>query len=157
MLASILILLFTVPIQSSLASSVSGSMSAQEATWTVWMSEEELLQELKKHENQNLEESESETSKQRKFKLGDAGMVPGGSATVEEFAGKLIDYLAATISIVAIIGIMAGGVILMTAYGQDEQIQKGKSVILYSLLWLIFTISSYVIVSLVQSIIYSIK
>ncbi len=44
----------------------------------------------------------------------------------------------------------------MTAYGQDEQIQKGKSIILYSILGLIFTITSYAIVSFVQTIVYSV-
>lgn len=42
--------------------------------------------------------------------------------------------MAGAISLVAIIGVMVGGVTLMTAYGRDEQIQKGKAIIGYSLI-----------------------
>lgn len=64
--------------------------------------------------------------------------------------------MAGVIALFAIVGIMVGGIILMTAYGQEEQIQKGKSVIGYSIMGLIFVILSYVIVSFVQTIIYDV-
>lgn len=99
-----------------------------------------------------------ETDWVRCFSLENADIVPnnGQSTTVEEFAGKLIDYMAGVIALFAIVGIMVGGIILMTAYGQEEQIQKGKSIIGYSIIGLIFVILSYVIVSFVQTIIYDI-
>ncbi len=62
----------------------------------------------------------------RDFPVGD---ITPGSTSVEGLAGKLIGYMAGTISLVAIVGIMIGGVILMTAYGEDEKIQKGKAII----------------------------
>ena len=51
---------------------------------------------------------------------------------------------------------LVGGIILMTAFGQEEKIQTGKSIILYSVLGLVFTIMSYIIVSFIQAIIYDV-
>ena len=92
----------------------------------------------------------------RYFDLDKAGMDVGGSKNIEDLAVTWINYMALFISVFAIIWIMIWGIVLMTAYGQEEQIQKGKSIILYSILGLIFTISAYIIVSFVQTIVYSV-
>lgn len=63
--------------------------------------------------------------------------------------------MGATVGFFAILGVIIGGIILMTAFGQEEKLQTGKTIILYSLLGLVFTIGAYIIVSFVQSIIYS--
>lgn len=93
---------------------------------------------------------------QRCYSMGDSNITPGKSETIEDYAKSIIKYMAGTISVFAILGIMVGGVILMTAYGKEEQLQKGKSIIWYSILGLVFTIWAYIIVTFVQAIIYNI-
>lgn len=92
----------------------------------------------------------------RRFDLTEAGIKVGySSTTVEKFSNNLIIVMGSLIGMFAIMGIITGGIILMTAFGNEEKIQSGKSILLYSVLGLIFTIGAYVIVSFIQTLIYS--
>jgi len=55
---------------------------------------------------------------------------------------------------VAILAIVAGGIVLITAGGNDNQLQKGKTIFLYAILGLIIALASYIITTFIQSTFY---
>lgn len=91
----------------------------------------------------------------RTFPLSEAGIKTSQSESVEKLANNFIILMGSTVGFFAILGIIVGGIILMTAFWVEEKIQTGKTIILYSVLGLVFTLGAYIIVSFVQTIIYS--
>lgn len=80
----------------------------------------------------------------------------GGPTSAEDLVGKILKFLNFTIAAVAALGIIIGGVVLMSAAGDDSQVQKGKDIILYSVIGLVITILAYVIVNFTQTALYSV-
>ena len=117
---------------------VEGCVYAEEPDWGTW------------------DETKTWETDPRTFPLSDAGMNVWASTTVEWLLKNIINTFAATVSVFAILGIIIGGILLMTAFGQEEKIQTGKAVMLYSILGLVFTLLAYIIVAFVQTVIYSI-
>lgn len=65
---------------------------------------------------------------------------------------NIINIAIGLIAIAAFIGLVIGAFNMLTSYGNEEKIKKGKDIIQYSLIGFVFVILSYVIVSLVVSI-----
>ena len=57
-------------------------------------------------------------------------------------------------STAALVVLIIGAYLLITAQGGENQMEKGKNAIIYSLLGLVFILTSYTIVRLVQSILF---
>lgn len=102
--------------------------------------------------------SSSTTDAERKFNMKKAGIsMPVSGENLEDFIKKMIRFMAVTIPGFAVLGIMYGGVLLMTAYGNGDQIDKGKMMIRYSIYGLALTLLAYIIVSFVQIFVYNIE
>lgn len=72
-------------------------------------------------------------------------------APIESFAGKMIDYALGIMGSIAIILIIVGGFMFLTARGESSQIDKGKEIITYAIIGLVVAFLSYIIVLFVQS------
>ena len=69
---------------------------------------------------------------------------------------RVITFMAATIGGMSVLFMSIGGLMIMTSFGNDGQISKGKTFIKYSLIGLAFSLGAYVIVTAVQLLIASI-
>ena len=75
--------------------------------------------------------------------------------SIEWLIWNIARFMTKTISAFAILWIIIGG-FMVTISGSNEDLTKqGKSTILYSILGLVFTLWAYVLVSLVQAIVFS--
>lgn len=76
------------------------------------------------------------------------------TSPVGAFLLETIDYMLMTIGTVAIGTIVVGGLMLMTAQGNENQLDKGKNAIKFALIGLVIAFSAYIISVFVQSIFY---
>jgi hypothetical protein len=72
--------------------------------------------------------------------------------TVQSLIGKVIKAIMGLIGSIALVMFVYGGFIWMTASGNKERVQKGKDVILWSILGLVVIFSSYAIIRFVLGI-----
>jgi len=66
-----------------------------------------------------------------------------------------IEFITRIISAFALLFVIAGGIILMVSHGNSSMQQKGKRMILYSVLGLAIALTSLIIVTFVQSLFYT--
>jgi hypothetical protein len=71
-----------------------------------------------------------------------------------DFLGKVIDLLVKFVGLMAFVFLVIGGFRLMVAAGDDNEIQKAKSMITYSIMGLVVALLAYIIVAGVQGILY---
>jgi len=76
-----------------------------------------------------------------------------GVNTIPELVAKVLSAVIGLIGILAVASFVYGGILYMTSGGSEEQLNKGKKVLLYSTMGLIVSILSYVIVNTVINII----
>jgi hypothetical protein len=76
-----------------------------------------------------------------------------GTATIYEIVERALDTLLSVIGIIAIIGLVIGGTLYLTSYGDDDQIKKGKSIIKSSLIGIAVALASLMIIQLVSNLI----
>jgi len=70
------------------------------------------------------------------------------------FLGKVIDLLIKFIGVIALAFLIFGGFRLLVAVGNDNEVQKARSMVTYSIIGLIVALLAYLIVAWVQGIIY---
>ena len=80
------------------------------------------------------------------------GALEGSGITGESDLGDLIlkyvNFALPFLALAAFIGFVYAGFLYVTAYGNDEQIQKSKKILIYAVIGLIVVILSYSIVQL---------
>jgi hypothetical protein len=74
--------------------------------------------------------------------------------TTQNVIMEVMNFLVSMISLLALLVFIAGVFFLVTASGDDQQIQKGKDAIKYSLIGIVFVMLSYTIVIFIQSILF---
>jgi integral membrane sensor domain MASE1 len=79
---------------------------------------------------------------------------PSEIGNVGVYIVRVVNFLALTIGSFAFLAIVIGGILLLTAAGQEQQIQKGKDIIKFAVIGLIVALMAYFIVAFVQSIFY---
>ena len=72
----------------------------------------------------------------------------------KSFLGGVIDLLIKMVGVVAIVFLVIGGFRLVVAAGNDNEIQKAKSMIQYAVIGLVVVLLAYIIVAAVQGILY---
>lgn len=75
-----------------------------------------------------------------------------GISPIMEVILKAIDMLVTVIGSVAVLILIIGGILLATASGNEQQIQKGKDAMKYAIIALMVTFLSFIIVTFVQSV-----
>jgi len=71
------------------------------------------------------------------------------------FFGQIINLLVKFVGTVALVFIVIGGFRLLFAAGNDNEIQKAKTMITYSIIGLVLVLMAYLIVAFVRGILYS--
>lgn len=75
-----------------------------------------------------------------------APAVPGSTLTVLEIAKNILDFLLSVVGIVAIIMLVVGAFMYLTAAGDEDRIDTGKKIAKYSIIGIIIALASIVLV-----------
>ena len=76
------------------------------------------------------------------------------SAPLVSFILTIIDFLTKVIGTACMVLIIIGGLLMVASEGDDNRVQKGKSIITQAVIGLIIALTSYVLVTFVQSLLY---
>lgn len=71
---------------------------------------------------------------------------PLGTVTVEQIIGRVISGILGILGSISLLMFVYGGILWMTAAGNDEKIKKAKNTIVYAVLGLVMAFLSYTIV-----------
>lgn len=75
---------------------------------------------------------------------------------VNYFFENIIGFMAAVIGTLAILMISVGGFLMLSSAGNEQMYEQGKNYVKFALIGLAFTLSAYLLVTLVQLLIQSI-
>jgi hypothetical protein len=81
--------------------------------------------------------------------LGWTSTLPAGvgtSLTLIEIASRVLSFLLTIIGILAIIMLIIGGIMYLTAAGNEDQIDRGKKIVKYSLIGITIALAALVLV-----------
>jgi hypothetical protein len=70
----------------------------------------------------------------------------GTSLTLIEIASRILSFLLTIIGILAIIMLIIGGIMYLTAAGNEDQIDRGKKIVKYSLIGITIALAALVLV-----------
>ena len=71
------------------------------------------------------------------------------SSDVREFVIKIVNFALGFLGLIAVIIVIYGGVLYVTAAGEDEKMQKGKKAITYAVIGLLIVMGSFALVNTV--------
>lgn len=81
---------------------------------------------------------------------GGVPTVPGtGTGNVRDTVSKALRFITTFLALVAIVFVVIGGIRILAAGGNDEQVQAGKKTIIYALVGLIIVFLARVIVNFI--------
>ncbi|HAU40303.1 MAG: hypothetical protein UV80_C0001G0061 [Candidatus Peregrinibacteria bacterium GW2011_GWF2_43_17] len=75
-------------------------------------------------------------------------------APILGFILDVIDFLIKVIGTFCMILIIIGGLLMLSSQGDDSKVQKGKAIITQAIIGLILSLTSYILVTFVQSLLY---
>lgn len=70
-----------------------------------------------------------------------------GAKTLTEIATNVLNFLLSIVGILGIIMLVVGGIMYLTAAGDENRIDTGKSIVKYSIIGIIVALASLVLVS----------
>lgn len=71
--------------------------------------------------------------------------------TEQNILYRVIDLMIKTLGTVVVLLYVVGGFFIITSQGDENQLQKGKTIVTYTSLGLVIALSSYIIISVVMS------
>jgi len=77
-----------------------------------------------------------------------------GDAPVLSFILSVIDFLIKVIGTFCMVLIIIGGLLILSSQGDDSKLQKGKAIITQAIIGLVISLTSYILVTFVQSLLY---
>ena len=75
----------------------------------------------------------------------------GGEGSIRQLVLKIVNFALGFLGVIAVIMIIYGGFLYVTAAGADEKIQSAKKIIMYSVIGIIIILLSFAIVNTVLS------
>ena len=72
---------------------------------------------------------------------------PLSSNTIPELISTVLNYVLGLVGVLAVASLVYGGILYMASGGNEDQLNKGKKVLTYSIIGLVVSILSYVIVN----------
>jgi len=81
--------------------------------------------------------------------LGNTGVT--AESDLGDLILKYVNFALPYLALAAFLGFIYAGFLYITAYGSDEQIQKSKKILIYSVIGLVLVVLSYSIVQLLTS------
>lgn len=82
---------------------------------------------------------------------GEKNEGPGEKGPLVAILLRVIEIMTYVIGSLAFVIIVFSGLWLIAAHGEQSQIEKGKKILTYSIVGLIFAFASYIIITFVQS------
>ena len=70
-----------------------------------------------------------------------------GAKTLSQIARNVLDFLLSIVGVLAIIMLVVGGIMYLTAAGNEDQLDSGKKIVKYSIIGIAVALASLVIVS----------
>jgi hypothetical protein len=77
--------------------------------------------------------------------------------SIEEFGILIIQFLTGTVVLVTILTFMIGSAFWIFSAGNESLVERGKDLMMYSLLGILITLGAYVIIKLFQVILYALS
>lgn len=77
-----------------------------------------------------------------------------GRAPILSFILDIIDFLIKVIGTFCMVLIIIGGLYMLSSEGDDSKVQKGKAIITQAIIGLVISLTSYLLVTFVQSLLY---
>jgi hypothetical protein len=77
------------------------------------------------------------------------GNVTGGATGLRGLVLTIVNYILGFLSIVAVMMIIYGGMLYVTAAGKQETVDKGKKILMYTIIGIVIIMLSFVIVNAV--------
>lgn len=71
---------------------------------------------------------------------------------IEQISSNIITEMIKYIAVLAVIALMISWIMYMLSWGEEEKTKKAKTWIIWSLVWVLLSISSYYIVSMIVEI-----
>jgi type IV secretory pathway VirB2 component (pilin) len=84
---------------------------------------------------------------------GSSGIESPGGPTLLEIGTRVLTFLLSILGIIAIISLVVGGGMYLTAYGDEKRIETGKKIVTYSIIGIIISLSAVVILNEVMRLI----
>jgi predicted peptidase len=78
---------------------------------------------------------------------------PSSGSSFSTIANNALKTLLSLVGVLGIIGMIMGGIMYLTAYGDEKKATKGKDILLYSIIGVAIALGSVVILSQVDSIV----
>lgn len=75
----------------------------------------------------------------------------GGNRSVPEIVGRVINFFLSFLGVVALVLIIYGGFLWMTARGDTEQVKKARDLLVQAVIGLIIILSAYALANFVIS------
>ena len=92
---------------------------------------------------------EAEGSQDQTYLTNDSEQSP-----LTQFILLIIKFLSQLIGTISMVLIIIGGMLMLASEGDDNRIQKGKTIITQAIIGLILALTSYILVTFVQSLLY---
>ena len=73
----------------------------------------------------------------------------GGQSSFRELAKTFLDFFLGFLGFIAVVMIIYGGILYVTAAGEQDKVDKGKKIIMYAIVGIVIILLSYAIVSTV--------
>lgn len=70
-----------------------------------------------------------------------------GAATLSQIAANVLNFLLSIVGVLAIIMLVVGGIMYLTAAGDEDRIDSGKKIVKYSIIGIVVALAALVIVS----------
>jgi Type IV secretion system pilin len=74
-----------------------------------------------------------------------------GARTLSQIALSVLQFLLSIVGILAVIMLVVGGIMYLTAAGSEERVETGKKIVLYSIIGIFVALAALVIVSQIAS------
>jgi hypothetical protein len=79
--------------------------------------------------------------------------IPATTLTLAEIARNILDLLLSVFGIIAILSLVVGGGMYLTAYGDEKRIDTGKKIVTYAIIGIVLALSAIVIVDQISGLI----
>ncbi len=76
---------------------------------------------------------------------------PLGDTKISDILTNIIQWLLGLVAMLALLALIVGGVRIMTAFGNEQQVAAGKKIILWAIIGLAVVLGAYAIITLISS------
>ena len=75
------------------------------------------------------------------------GVTPATAMSIKDIVMGVLKFLLSIVGILGIIGLVVGGIMYMTSYGEEDRMEKGKKILVASIIGIVIALGALVIVN----------